>query len=136
MFYSAYYKYRKLCSFLSRFNLETLKIFGLLCGKRIYLTYNNRVNADGLGAQLQRQISVCAISNYLGLNFVFSPITSITIHPLDGISDYSAYLQKANDFFDFNNFIKDLDISKSNVHIYLKKINFLGFLKYFVLSIA
>lgn len=67
----------------------------------VCLGYNNIKYQDGSGAQLQRILSIRALSKYLGLNFFNSKILDIDFNPGDGIDSLqkkTEYLTKLNAF--------------------------------------
>jgi hypothetical protein len=59
---------------------------------------------DGLGAQIQRQLSLKALAHFLNLEFIPRPIRQIAIHPLDNFKDLNEmrdFLNQVNDLFGF-----------------------------------
>jgi hypothetical protein len=73
---------------------------------------------DGSGAQIQRILSIRAISNYLGFNFFNSEILDMDFNPGDGIDSLEkkrGFLMELNSFIFFQN-------SCGNSHVNLKSI--------------
>jgi hypothetical protein len=79
----------------------------------------NNYSFDGFGAQMQRQVSICAISHKLGMNFLHSPIKDIEIQPSDCIESYANYLEQANTLFDFSFFEKAISFDCEISHVQL-----------------
>lgn len=70
---------------------------------RIQISYDAKNVSDGLGAQIQRQLSIHALSNFLGVSYIPAPIEQIAIHPLDSfqtVDEMQAFLVKVNRAFD------------------------------------
>ena len=70
--------------------------------KRLYMSYNGKDISDGIGAQLQRILSVAALSNYINASYVHSGIVNLTIQPLDPYQDEiskNTYIDKINNYF-------------------------------------
>ena len=75
-----------------------------LLTKGLYLSFDSRTAVDGTGAQLQRLISVAALSNYFRFKFVPSKIEHFSVHALDpfqGESSYRDQLLRLNQFINF-----------------------------------
>ncbi len=73
---------------------------------RIQISYDAKNVSDGLGAQIQRQLSIHALSNFLGVSYLPRPLEQIAIHPLDSfqtVAEMQAFLIKVNRAFDFEN---------------------------------
>ncbi len=70
----------------------------------LYLTYDNEVIQDGVGAQVMRIVAIRAISRYLKLGYLHSGIKKLTVTQLDPaqsqreIDDYISYLNKTFTF--------------------------------------
>jgi hypothetical protein len=90
---------------LTRFGLQAAK---MLIGKdnnKISLSIDSKRLEDGLGAQLQRQLSVKALSNFLNIPFVPAPIEQIAIHPLDDFKtneQMKNFINEVNELFNFS----------------------------------
>jgi len=72
---------------------------------RIQISFAAKNMNDGLGAQIQRQLSVEALSNFLSICHIPSPLEQIAIHPLDSfqtLTQMQAFLGQVNRAFDFN----------------------------------
>jgi len=72
--------------------------------KGLYLSFDSRTAVDGTGAQLQRLISVAALSNYFRFKFVPSKIEHFSVHALDPFQSESSYrdqLLRLNQFINF-----------------------------------
>lgn len=93
---------------------------------RVTFTYLNDYSIDGLGAQMQRQVSICALAHHLGINFIHSPILDIELQPTDNIKSYSDYLYQANSLFDYSSFEnpRNFDFQVSYVRLGLAQIVF------------
>jgi hypothetical protein len=66
---------------------------------------------DGLGAQIQRQLSIEALSQYLGIDFIPRPLKQIAIHPLDNfqtVTEMKLFLDKVNKVFGFESQLSDV----------------------------
>jgi hypothetical protein len=60
---------------------------------------------DGLGAQIQRQLSIEAFANFLNVIYIPTPLRHIAIHPLDDFqstSEMEVFLDKVNSLFEFD----------------------------------
>ena len=71
---------------------------------RISLSLDSEKLEDGLGAQIQRQLSLKALAHYLRIDFSPTPIRQIAIHPLDNFTDVflmKDFLNEVNELFDF-----------------------------------
>lgn len=78
--------------------------------KNLYISYDSGAAVDGTGAQLQRLISVAALSHFFGLNFLPSKIKSFSVHALDPFQndkDYLDQLIRLNQFLSFPNMISN-----------------------------
>jgi len=63
--------------------------------------------SDGLGAQIQRQLSIQALSNFLGACHISRSLEQIAIHPLDpfqSVGQMQSFLKKVNRAFEFDAF--------------------------------
>ena len=82
--------------------------------RNLFLSFDSANAVDGTGAQLQRLVSVAALSEYFGFEYVSSKIKSVSVHPLDPFqreSDYQAQLVRTNNFL----VIPDSDLDIPNV---------------------
>jgi hypothetical protein len=71
---------------------------------RISLSIDAELLEDGLGAQIQRQLSLKALAHFLNIEFIPTPIKQIAIHPLDNFKDLHEmrdFLNQVNDLFGF-----------------------------------
>jgi len=71
-------------------------------GKNLVLSYNANQKIDGTGAQLQRILSIYALSCRYKMGFKKSQIGSVAIHPLDNINsdqELNSYLDELNELF-------------------------------------
>jgi len=69
--------------------------------RNLFVSFDSANAVDGTGAQLQRLVSVVALSEYFGFRYISSNIKSISVHPLDPFqreSDYRAQLVRTNNF--------------------------------------
>jgi hypothetical protein len=68
---------------------------------------------DGVGAQLQRLMSVVALCNYLKIPFIQQDFIDVSVHPLDPFQNSigkSHFINKINTLFNFNgDTIKDIE---------------------------
>ena len=60
--------------------LRSLVLPVRLLTKGLYLSFDSRTAVDGTGAQLQRLISVAALSNYFQFKFIPSKIEHFSVH--------------------------------------------------------
>ena len=82
---------------------------------RIHLAYDSELVEDGLGAQIQRQMSIRALSHHLNVSFIPQPIRHIAIHPFDDFKtteEMKLRLVDINKLFMFseNSFPKDAEV--------------------------
>jgi len=76
--------------------------------KNLYISYDSDAAVDGTGAQLQRLISVAALSKFFDLKYLPSKIASFSVHALDPFQsdkDYRDQLVRLNKFLTFPNVI-------------------------------
>lgn len=101
--------------------------------KNLYITYDSEAAIDGTGAQLQRLISVAALSNFFDLNFHLSKINNFSVHALDPFQSDAEYLEqllRLNQFLTFPNVsricpeagIEKVHISKLTIRRFLFEI--------------
>lgn len=94
--------------FTARATRIGLRFLRLLLGKQrdnFSLSFDAELIEDGLGAQLQRQLSIKALAGYLGARFIPVPLLQIAVHPLDDFKttlEMKNFLTKVNDVFEFN----------------------------------
>jgi hypothetical protein len=72
--------------------------------KKLYLTYNSNVLEDGYFSQLQRQMAIYAIARRYGFSYHYTPISNVTITPLDPyqtIAEVNNYISKCNETYNF-----------------------------------
>lgn len=77
--------------------------FFTFLGKNLVLSYNANQKIDGTGAQLQRILSIYALSCRYKMGFKNSQIESVAIHPLDNINsdrELTSYLSEMNELFE------------------------------------
>lgn len=90
-----------------------MRFVNVLLGNRrenFFISFNSALIEDGLGAQLQRQLSIKALASFLGVNFIPVPLLQIAMHPLDDFKstdDMKKFLTKVNEIFGFNNVVVD-----------------------------
>lgn len=100
-------------SLTSRTSRVGLRFVNVLLGNRrenFFISFNSALIEDGLGAQLQRQLSIKALASFLGVNFIPVPLLQIAMHPLDDFKstdDMKKFLTKVNEIFGFNNVVVD-----------------------------
>lgn len=95
--------------------LRTVKFLIRFTRRNISISYYSGNQFDGTGAQLQRLASVYALSKYLEIDFIKTPLSGVTVHPTDPFQtedDYNQYLTRVGNFLrleaqDFN--VQDLD---------------------------
>ena len=88
--------------------------------KFIVLTYDASLKIDGTGAQVQRQFGIYSIAQILGCHFLWSPISDVTIHPLDPFQSddkYKEYLRELNHTFQISSKLSEAESFKSEVSI-------------------
>jgi hypothetical protein len=96
--------FRLLEYFLKSSILKCLRALTIKSNSNITLTFDAHSAVDGTGAQLQRYITIYALSRYFGFKFLTSDIKQISIHALDPFQTqrlYSDYLQELNQFLQF-----------------------------------
>jgi hypothetical protein len=98
-------KYFRFSEFvLKRLVVITVRKLTFRSNHSLAVTFDSTRSADGTGAQLQRLLSVYALANYFGLNYVYSDIKQVSVHPLDPFQSdelYKEYLVQLNKFLDF-----------------------------------
>jgi len=75
--------------------------------RRIILSFDNNIVSDGIGAQLQRILSIAAFAKYMGFGYCHTGIKNLTIQPTDPYNDETTrddYVEKINNFFNIDNF--------------------------------
>ncbi len=90
---------------LTRLGLRLCRFFIGENNPRITFAVDSEKLEDGLGAQIQRQLSLKSLANYLKVEFIPNPIRQIAIHPFDNFSDIEQmreFLNDANNLFRFN----------------------------------
>ena len=91
---------------------------------QLQLSYASNFVHDGLGAQIQRQLSIEALANFLGVVHISKPLEHIAIHPLDpfqSIIEMQDFLAAVNSEFRFGkNHALELPIThrKKKLNIY------------------
>lgn len=81
--------------------LRTIKLLIKITPGKISISYFSGKQFDGTGAQLQRLASVYALSKYLGIDFIKTPLSGVTVHPTDPFrteDHYEQYLTRLGDF--------------------------------------
>jgi hypothetical protein len=81
--------------------LRAVKFLIILTPGKISVSYYSGNQFDGTGAQLQRLASVYALSKYLGIDFIKTPLSGVTVHPTDPFrseNDYNQYLIRVGNF--------------------------------------
>ena len=69
---------------------------------RIVLANNTTLKIDGTGAQIQRLLSIYALSEELGIRFLQNPFVDISVHPLDPFQTEESkaeFVTEMNDLF-------------------------------------
>lgn len=90
--------------FTALFLIVIIRLFPKSRRKKIHLSLDSTNAKDGTGAQIQRMFAVRSLSLLLGTSYIHSPITNVTIHPLDPfqtILEMRAFLGKLNEKFAF-----------------------------------
>lgn len=64
-----------------------------LLSPKLILTYENQNPKDGMGAQLQRILSIFALAKFLNLRYIHSGILDISTHPLDPFQTFQSRMQ-------------------------------------------
>lgn len=113
------YKVKKILRILKRFTknlfynlvFRVIKLIYYFVKKKSTLTcYSGN---DGGGAQLQRIMSVASLCHYLGIEFVFTPISEIDFHPIEIVE--SSWIKEWNSLINFS------DVYTTNDNYQLKK---------------
>lgn len=89
---------------LTRLGLRICKLLIDKNNPKISLSIDAELLEDGLGAQIQRQLSLKALAHFLNIEFIPTPIRQIAIHPLDnfkGLNEMWDFLNQVNDLFGF-----------------------------------
>lgn len=95
---------RNLYLLQSRFQrilLQLVKFLLQFTPGKMSITYFSGDQFDGAGAQLQRLASIYALSKYLGIDFLKTPLSGVTVHPTDPFQTeylYKQYLTRVGDF--------------------------------------
>ncbi len=95
---------------------------------RVQFSYASESVHDGLGAQIQRHLSVEAFAQLLGVTHISNPLKQIAIHPLDpfqSVEEMQDFLKTVNGVFGFGN----NDIRATKVTHRTKKLTTFGLLK-------
>jgi len=90
---------------LNRLGLNLCKLLVDKDNPRISLSVASDQMDDGMGAQIQRQLSLKALAHFLHFDFIPEPIKQIAIHPLDEFGDLDAmndFLNDVNVLFGFH----------------------------------
>ena len=102
-------KYFRFAEFLLKsLVVATVRKLTFRSNAALTITFDSTLSVDGTGAQLQRLISVYALSSYFGLTYVHSPIKQVSVHPLDPFQTdelYREYLAQLNKFIDFEDLV-------------------------------
>jgi hypothetical protein len=96
--------YRRTEFLLKNWIIFFVRKFTFKSNSSIYVTFDSSFAVDGTGAQLQRMISIYALANYFGFNYIHSEIKQVSVHPFDPFQTeklYDEYLGEMNDFFQF-----------------------------------
>lgn len=92
---------------------------------RLALTYDPEVCRDGTGAQLLRVMSILTTARMCNLTPVFTPLTSVTITPLDSfqtIQELDCYISNLNRLIE-----SEFEISSDSSNSIKVKVNTLNF---------
>jgi hypothetical protein len=113
---------RFLRTILTTFLLLALRPFA----KNLTLAYWSDKGKDGLGAQVQRQISTYGLSRFLKCGYLHSEISYLPFHPLDGFDTSESrecYLKESNSFLSFESDVSSLHDTNSNFKtVYMEKL--------------
>ncbi len=72
--------------------------------KKLYLTYDSDVLKDGYFSQLQRQMAIYAIAKRYGFSYHYTPISNLTITPLDPYqtkNEEKKFISRCNKIYNF-----------------------------------
>lgn len=89
--------------------MNCIKIILKYARGNLFLEYDADRVEDGLGAQLQRQLSISSLANFLRIGFIPRPLRQIAIHPLDSfqtVDEMKAKLTVINKLFMFDSVTK------------------------------
>jgi hypothetical protein len=111
------YVYQKINFLLLRICARTIlmlvKNILIMSPIKIALMNDTGSKIDGVGAQLQRLMSIVALCNYLKIPFVQQDFMDVSVHPLDPFQNSigkSHFINKMNMLFSFNgDTIKDVE---------------------------
>jgi len=108
---------------MTKFGLQMIRFLLRGRGAKLSISFDSLNVQDGLGAQLQRQISIGALAEFLRINFIPVPLSQIAMHPLDdfkNVKEMNEFLSIVNSFFGFVNHLyrpngKDVSLRKVSV---------------------
>lgn len=86
----------------NQFYVKTALVIVRFTPKNIFISNDTLTKIDGLGAQIQRLISIYVLSSYCRIKFFQSEITSVTVHPLDPYQNHRSrnrFVKKVNKSF-------------------------------------
>lgn len=88
-------------SIYQRFLLRAVRFLLRFTPGKMSISYFSGSQFDGTGAQLQRLASVYALSKYLDIDFIETPLSGVTVHPTDPFrngDEYKQYLTRVGNF--------------------------------------
>lgn len=99
---------------------------------KLYLTYNNLVKQDGIGAQLQRIFGIYSLSRKFRIGYIHSPIIGTVeelAHNLNSEASMQNLLDQVNSRFNFSSSNLKEELNIQTVHNLTLRILFEYFLK-------
>jgi hypothetical protein len=125
---------KKIKLFISKVAIRTfIQIVKFLInhsGVNIALTNDVGSKIDGIGAQLQRLLSIVALCDYIEIPFFREEFVDVSVHPLDSFQDSISkrnFINKVNFLFQYNaNFV---DLPKTLVTVEVPNLNIYNLFK-------
>lgn len=138
--FKSFYKITRfsLLNFSAHFFMRAAKSIRLYFGVKLALTNDTNSKIDGIGAQLQRMVSIIALCNYLGVPFFKEDFVDVSVHPLDPFQNTTSkieFIKRVNDIFQYKSsstFVaeKCIEIEAPSLNVYsLLRIIVLGAIK-------
>jgi len=105
-----------------------LQVLSFKTNSSIHVRFDASAAKDGTGAQLQRQLSIYALSNYFGFSYSHAEIEQVAVHALDPFQTdilYRDYLDELNSFIRYPKRSDGADVESKFLRIDLLFWNFL-----------
>jgi hypothetical protein len=121
---------------LVHFLIQITKLIINYTGIKLSITNNTNSKIDGIGAQLQRLLSIVAFCDYANISFVQEKFMDVSVHPLDPFQNSISkinFINKINFLFKYKGKFKALD--KNCIEIAVPSLNAFSLLKITLLCI-